>query len=130
MEVSTGLKIFCIRAYGFKDSRILCYPQQYTEPEKLESISKFCASGKESVDRQWQALSIREIDTIRYYDLNVYRYLKGERKKIQEEKLSLGHEIHSILRTIINDGYTAGKKEYVFRFLIGSTGIQAVELVL
>ncbi len=60
---------------------VLCYPQQYTEQRKLESISKFCASGKESVDRQWQALSIREIDTIRYYDLNVYRYLKGERKK-------------------------------------------------
>ena len=103
--------------YGFKDSGPLLSTAVY-RTEKLESISKFCASGKESVDRQWQALSIREIDTIRYYDLNVYRYLKGERKKIQEEKLSLGHEIHSILRTIINDGYTAGKKEYVFRFLI------------
>ena len=108
---------FLYPGYGFKDSGPLLSTAVY-RTEKLESISKFCASGKESVDRQWQALSIREIDTIRYYDLNVYRYLKGERKKIQEEKLSLGHEIHSILRTIINDGYTAGKKEYVFRFLI------------
>lgn len=103
--------------YGFKDSGPLLSTAVY-RTEKLESVSKLCASGKESVDRQWQALSIREIDTIRYYDLNVYRYLKGERKKIQEEKLSLGHDIHCILRTIINDGYTAGKKEYVFRFLI------------
>ncbi len=66
--------------YGFKDSGPLLSTAVY-RTEKLESISKFCASGKESVDRQWQALSIREIDTIRYYDLNVYRYLKGERKK-------------------------------------------------
>lgn len=103
--------------YGFKDSGPLLSTAVY-RTEKLESVSKLCASGKESIDRQWQALSIREIDTIRYYDLNVYRYLKGERGKNQEEQLSLGHDIHSILRTVINDGYTAGKKEYVFRFLI------------
>ena len=103
--------------YGFKDSGPLLSTAVY-RTEKLESVSKLCASGKESIDRQWQALSIREIDTIRYYDLNVYRYLKGERGKTQEEQLSLGHDIHSILRTVINDGYTAGKKEYVFRFLI------------
>lgn len=77
------------------------------------------------VDMEFNSFSLRYVDTVKHYDLDIYRYLIGRagqtvsrdfwKKKYRDHE----HVIFNILKTVQEmEDYTAAKKQYVYEHII------------
>lgn len=110
--------------YGFKVYGPLLTTGNY-KTEVLQKTKFTISEKKPYVDMEFNAFSIRDMQTLTYYDLNIYRYLIGrEGQTISKEfwqKKYKDHEyiIFNILEKVYSDKkYTDGKLLYILRNII------------
>lgn len=110
--------------YGFKTYGPLLTTGNYKT--SILKNTKFTISEKKPyVDMEFNAFSIRDMKTITYYNLDIYRYLIGrEGQTISREywkKKYKDHEyiIFNILDKVLNDKkYTESKIQYIYKNII------------
>lgn len=110
--------------YGFKTYGPLLTTGNY-KTDKLKKTKFKITEKKPYVDMEFNAFSIRDMETITYYNLDIYRYLIGrEGQTISREywkKKYKDHEyiIFNILEKVYNDKkYSKEKLEYIQKNII------------
>lgn len=110
--------------YGFKTYGPLLTTGNYrTEVLKKAQfkISEKCPY----VDMEFNSFALRYVDTVKYYDLDIYRYLIGRagqtvsrdfwKKKYKDHQ----YVIFNILKTVQSMGdYSAAKRQYIYEHII------------
>ena len=109
--------------YGFKEHGPLLSTSNY-KTELLKKADFRISEKKPYVDMEFNSFSIQYIDTVKFYDLDIYRYLIGRegqtvskdywRKKYKDHAFI----IFNILNTIAGKDYSRAKREYINRYII------------
>lgn len=109
--------------YGFMEHGPLLSTSNY-KTKLLKKAGFKISEKKPYVDMEFNAFSIRYVNTLTYYNLDIYRYLIGRQgqtvsKDFWKRKYK-DHEfiIFNILDTISKMNYTWEKEEYVFRYIV------------
>lgn len=112
--------------YGFKKYGPLLTTGNY-KTELLKKAKFLISEKKPYVDMEFNAFSIKYVDTLTYFDIDIYRYLIGrEGQSISREvwkKKYIDHKyiIFNILNKIYSDKDFSDKKiEYVLKYIICS----------
>lgn len=114
----------CIGSYGFKNWG----PTLPTSTYKTECLRKANFKLLEKtfyVDMMYNAYSILCIDTVKRYDLNIYRYYIGNAgQSVSEEGMKKNYKHHEnviieLMKIVSNDKrFSPSKREYVLRRLL------------
>ena len=110
--------------YGFNAYGPLLTTGNY-RTEVLKKAKFKISEKKPYVDMEFNSFSLRYVETLKYYDLDIYRYLIGREGQTVSrgfwKKKYRDHEyvILNILDTIHKmDGYPENKKKYVYEHII------------
>ena len=110
--------------YGFNGYGPLLTTGNY-RTEILKKAQFKISEKKPYVDMEFNSFSLRHVETLKYYDLDIYRYLIGrEGQTVSRDfwkKKYRDHEyvILNILDTIHKmDGYPKNKKKYVYEHIV------------
>lgn len=122
------------RLYSFEDLTYPCYGFSTYGPIVSTSTYKTACLRKEDfaltehspyVDNEFNALAICHVDTVRYYKLDIYRYLIG--RQGQSSSLQGWQEGHDhyrrvlfsvVEKTLTSDRFSTRKKDYVAKHVV------------
>lgn len=112
--------------YGFKKYGPLLTTGNY-KTELLKKAKFLISEKKPYVDMEFNAFSIKYVDTLTYFDIDIYRYLIGrEGQSISSEVWKKKYKDHKyIIFNILNKIYadkdfSDNKIEYVLKYIISS----------
>ena len=111
------------KGYGFLTYGPLLTTANY-KTELLRKANFKLSEKKPYVDMEFNSFSIKYIDTVKYYDLDIYRYLIGrEGQTISREYWKKKYKDHvyiifNILKQISNSDFGKMKKKYIYTRII------------